>query len=356
MTSLMPYSVPQYSDSNGTPLSGGQLYFYSPGTTTLKSIYSDSSGTVTLSNPLTLDSAGRVPSNGIWISGYYDVKLVDASGVTVWTAHNVSSMASTTLALTEWVSQSGTFTYLSATQFSTPGDVTGTFQVNRRVQAVVSAGTIYGTITASSYASGVTTVTVSWDSGSLDSGLSAVNVGILAANNQSVPTLNNINKTGTDSGVETLTNKTLTSPAISNASSTGTDSGVETLQNKTLDSTSSAGAAIFKTQNDVTSSRALNTNYQNTTGKTMMVNVTVRQDSTTDDSLILAYSNATGTYLTTDQVDAFVLPIYNSDYNHNHPLNTASFLVLPGNYYVVGSYGTSVATGNAVLTQWVEWY
>jgi hypothetical protein len=49
--------------------------------------------------------------------------------------------------------------------------------------------------------------------------------------------ITNKSSTGTDSGVETLTNKTLTSPAITNKSSTGTDSGVETLQNKTFDST-----------------------------------------------------------------------------------------------------------------------
>ena len=59
--------------------------------------------------------------------------------------------------------------YASGTSFTITGaNVTSVYEVGRRVRAVGTlTGTIYGSITASSYASNVTTVTVAWDSGSL---------------------------------------------------------------------------------------------------------------------------------------------------------------------------------------------
>lgn len=89
----------------------------------------------------------------------------------------------------EWLTQNSTFTYISTTQFSTSGDVTSTYPVGIRIRAIVTAGTIYGTVTASSSSGlpAVTTVTVSWDSGNLDSGLSSVSVGIFSPVNTSVP-------------------------------------------------------------------------------------------------------------------------------------------------------------------------
>jgi microcystin-dependent protein len=89
----------------------------------------------------------------------------------------------------EWIQQNAVFTYISGTQFSTVGNVTSSFPAGIRIQAIVSAGTIYGTVTTSSASSYpvTTTVTVNWDSGSLDTGLSAVNIGIFSPVNSSVP-------------------------------------------------------------------------------------------------------------------------------------------------------------------------
>jgi hypothetical protein len=81
-------------------------------------------------------------------------------------------------AAAEWLNYGLTPTYVSATQFSVTGNKTSTYSVGRRVRAFVTAGTIYGTVTASAFAS-VTTVTVAWSSGSLDSGVSEVDVGIM---------------------------------------------------------------------------------------------------------------------------------------------------------------------------------
>jgi hypothetical protein len=82
--------------------------------------------------------------------------------------------------MSDWSSTGLTPTYVSGTQFTVPGNNVSTFQIGRRVQATVTAGTVYGTITASAFST-VTTVTLVMDSGALDSGLSVVNVGFLNA-------------------------------------------------------------------------------------------------------------------------------------------------------------------------------
>lgn len=87
----------------------------------------------------------------------------------------------------EWLNYVLTPTYISGTQFSVAGNQTGIYTVGRRVRAFVTAGTIYGTVSASAFAS-VTTVTVTWDSGSLDSGVSEVDVGVLNPLHSSFPT------------------------------------------------------------------------------------------------------------------------------------------------------------------------
>lgn len=87
----------------------------------------------------------------------------------------------------EWLNYGLAPAYVSATQYTAAGNQTGTYVVGRRVRAKVSAGMIYGTITASTYTS-LTTVTVAWDSGVLDSGLSEVDVGMLNPAASSFPT------------------------------------------------------------------------------------------------------------------------------------------------------------------------
>lgn len=58
-------------------LSGGKVYFYEPGTETLKSVYLDRNKTTEASNPYTLDSNGQAQVYG---DGVYDVKVTDSGG------------------------------------------------------------------------------------------------------------------------------------------------------------------------------------------------------------------------------------------------------------------------------------
>lgn len=68
----------------------------------------------------------------------------------------------------EWINWGDTTVYVGATQFKISGsDVTSRYSVGRRIKAVGTAtGTIYGTISVSSFSTD-TTLTVVWDSGSL---------------------------------------------------------------------------------------------------------------------------------------------------------------------------------------------
>ena len=58
----------QFFDNNGDPLSGGLLYSYASGTTTPLATYTSSTGLTANTNPIVLDSAGRVPGAEVWLS------------------------------------------------------------------------------------------------------------------------------------------------------------------------------------------------------------------------------------------------------------------------------------------------
>lgn len=85
----------------------------------------------------------------------------------------------------DWVDFGDTVTYASATTFTIASDVTATYHANRRIRATDSS-TLYGTISSSSFSSPNTTVTVTWDSGSLSASLSAVALGA-TKNNDAEP-------------------------------------------------------------------------------------------------------------------------------------------------------------------------
>ena len=126
----------------------------------------------------------------------------------------------------EWLNYALTPTYISGTQFSVAGNQTGIYTVGRRVRAFVTAGTIYGTISSSSFAS-VTTVGVTWDSGALDSGVSEVDVGILNpsfSSSTSFPSITLTNSNGIYSGAIKLVGGSSYSPSIR---SNGTASQIE---------------------------------------------------------------------------------------------------------------------------------
>jgi hypothetical protein len=79
----------QFFDALGNPLSGGKVFTYAAGTSTLQGTYTDASGAVFNTNPIILDAAGRA---AIWVkTGVYKIIVQDSNGVQQWTADNVSN-------------------------------------------------------------------------------------------------------------------------------------------------------------------------------------------------------------------------------------------------------------------------
>lgn len=81
----------QFFDNNGDPLSGGKLYSYEAGTTTPQVTYTTNAGNIARTNPVVLDSAGRVPSGGeIWITSQaYKFVLHTSADVLIATYDNI---------------------------------------------------------------------------------------------------------------------------------------------------------------------------------------------------------------------------------------------------------------------------
>jgi len=83
----------QFFNNDGTVLSGGKLYTYAAGTTTPKASYTTSAGNIAHTNPIILNSAGRVPSNEIWLlPSAYKFTLNTSTDVLIATYDNISGI------------------------------------------------------------------------------------------------------------------------------------------------------------------------------------------------------------------------------------------------------------------------
>jgi len=83
----------QFFNNDGTVLSGGKLYTYAAGTTTPKATYTTSAGNIAHSNPIILNSAGRVPTGEIWLTvSTYKFVLNTSDDVLIATYDNISGI------------------------------------------------------------------------------------------------------------------------------------------------------------------------------------------------------------------------------------------------------------------------
>ena len=101
-TNLSPVggAAAQFLDNNGNPLSGGKIYTYEAGTTTPEPTYTTGTGAVAHTNPIILDSAGRVPGGQIWVNASQDYKFVltTSADVTIATYDDLMGINGTGLA------------------------------------------------------------------------------------------------------------------------------------------------------------------------------------------------------------------------------------------------------------------
>jgi hypothetical protein len=81
MATILPTGETTFLDANGTPLAGGTVTFYIPGTTTPKDTWQNSGQSILNPNPVTLDSGGRAIIYG---SGTYRQVVQDSLGNIIW--------------------------------------------------------------------------------------------------------------------------------------------------------------------------------------------------------------------------------------------------------------------------------
>ena len=85
----------QFFDNNGNPLLGGKIFTYLAGTTTPVTTYTTSVGNIAHTNPIILDSAGRVPSGGeIWLTTAQSYKFIlkTSADVLIGTYDNIPAI------------------------------------------------------------------------------------------------------------------------------------------------------------------------------------------------------------------------------------------------------------------------
>ena len=187
----------QFLRNTGAIAAGDKVFIYTAGTSIKRTTFQDNAEMTGNSNPITLDSAGRLPS-GCWVTtGDSKVVLAPSDDTepptnAYWTDDDITAINDTTTdPATEWVDSGLTPTFVSATSWTFAGDQTSIFHVGRRVNIMDSGGTDYGTIATSSYSNPTTTLTVTLDSGSIDSGISAVSYGLISHDNPSIEYLPN---------------------------------------------------------------------------------------------------------------------------------------------------------------------
>jgi hypothetical protein len=179
----------QWLDASGDPYSGGKLYLDDAGTSTNRTSYKDNAGAVAHTNPIVLDSSGRIPSgNNAWVvAGDVKVILHDSADVLIFTQDDYVAQGDNSAAGDgEWVASDLVPTRTANTIFTLPGDNTAIFHVGRRLKLVDST-TVYATITVSAYTS-LTTLTVVVDGGTaLTASLASLSYSLLSADNTSDP-------------------------------------------------------------------------------------------------------------------------------------------------------------------------
>jgi hypothetical protein len=85
----------QFFSNSGVPLAGGLLYTYAAGTTTPQATYTTAAGTTANSNPIVLNSAGRL-DNEVWLTSTLTYKFIlkDSGGVTIATYDDIPGIGS----------------------------------------------------------------------------------------------------------------------------------------------------------------------------------------------------------------------------------------------------------------------
>lgn len=173
------YNEAQYFDNDGNPLSGGKIFQYEAGSFTVQQTsYSDEAGNIANPNPIVLDSSGRQPTTLYLTDGSaYNLVLTLPDGTTILDYKDfvvgVEPASSFNTGVELWNTVVDTPTYVSGTSFLLPGNYAANFSIGNRVRITYDdTTTAFGTVSAVSFSSPNTQVTIVNDAGVLQSNMS----------------------------------------------------------------------------------------------------------------------------------------------------------------------------------------
>ena len=111
----------QFFDNDGNILSGGKIYTYIAGTSTPKTTYTTSAGNIAHTNPIILDSAGRVPSGEIWlVAGFYKFVINTSTDTLIGSYDNLNGTGAPFYQIQDFTGDGSTLSFtLSLSSFGT---------------------------------------------------------------------------------------------------------------------------------------------------------------------------------------------------------------------------------------------
>jgi len=133
LSSLAGAGTQFFSDA-GVPLAGGKLYTYTAGTTTPAATYTTSAGTVANTNPIILNSAGRL-TNEIWLTSTVSYKFIlqTSTNVVIGTYDNIPG-----------INDFGSLSAYLATYLAAPAAIGGTTPAAGAFTTLSATSTVSG--------------------------------------------------------------------------------------------------------------------------------------------------------------------------------------------------------------------
>jgi len=172
------FNNPQYFDNDGNPLSGGKIFQYEAGSFSVQqTTYSDAAGATPNPNPIVLNSSGRSATELYLTNGVaYNLVLKMPDGTTILTYSDnvvgVQPVSAGVAGINVWNTVTENIGWVSPTQFLVATNQTLQFAVGNRARLQLTDQTYrYGTVTAVSFVSPNTQVTIVNDSGTLPNDL-----------------------------------------------------------------------------------------------------------------------------------------------------------------------------------------
>ena len=115
----------QLFDANGVPLVGGKIYTYEAGSSTPAATYTTYTGVTAHTNPIVLDSAGRVPGGQMWVNADLNYKFIlkNSADASIASYDNVPSLGSGTMVVNDFTGDGASVNFTLVTPPNTENNI-----------------------------------------------------------------------------------------------------------------------------------------------------------------------------------------------------------------------------------------